>query len=171
MPFRFFFFPLFSFFRLHVLHSGEQSRKVSLPFIGKCHTVPLNFLFLSPHPPTPSWHLFFPVQANWCFLLLGVERWASFKPVAFQTFLRSFLLICTQTVLSHDMNILNRILPGGCLWENPPFYFFLFVFFPLIHFPCGYFPFLNSPSQISTEWAQNVGSPTFTSWSSFIKCM
>lgn len=46
---------LFSFC-LHVLHSEEQSRKVSLPFIGKCHTVPLNFYFfpfLPPSPPNP----------------------------------------------------------------------------------------------------------------------
>lgn len=90
--------------------------QVSLPFTGKCHTVPLN-CFPYPLPP-PVGQLFFPVQANWCFLLWKMS-WASFNQ-SHLTFLRSFLLICTQTVFSHDMEILKRILPGG----------FFIIFFP-----------------------------------------
>lgn len=47
-----------------------------------------------------------------------------------------------------------------------------FLFFPFSHtFFCGFF-FFYLPSQISTEWAQNVESTTLNllRWSSYIEC-
>lgn len=107
------------------------------------------FLF-PPPPPTPSWHQFFPVQANWCFLLLGVECWASFNQSHFRHFYAVFLLICTQTVLSHDMKILNNY-TQWLFMGKPPFILFFFL---------AFFFLFNLPSKISTEWAQIVGCTT-----------
>ena len=91
------------------------------------------YLFVSPSslpPSTLSWHLFFPVQANWCFLLLGVECRASF-----QTFLQFF----TQTVLSHDMKKFWTEFYQAAVYGKIPL--FIFWFFFLIHFSVAIFFF------------------------------
>lgn len=50
------------------------------------------FLFFPPPPslPYPQLASVFPVQANWCFLLLGVECWASFNQSHFRHFYAVF---------------------------------------------------------------------------------
>lgn len=135
MKMQVFFFPFF-FFLVYMCCIVKSNHASLIAVHWQMPYSAFKFLFFFPPSPTPSWCLFFPVQANWCFLLLGVECWASFNQSHFRHFTQFFTNLYTNGFKSwHDnfeQNSIRRL-----FMENPLFififsYIFLWLFFFLI---------------------------------------
>lgn len=116
--------------------------------------MPLNFYFfpLLPPSPTPSWHPFFlckPTGVSYFWELnVGLHLTSRISDIFTQFFTNLYTNGFKSWHENFEQNSTRRLFMG-----EPPFYFSFFSYIFL-----WLFFLFNLPSQISTEWAQNVGS-------------